>query len=56
MHLSPQEVSDYEVVKNRLNDHSVAHRNMIFERAKFNQRQQVVGKSVGSFITARAAR
>ncbi|KAF7694517.1 hypothetical protein C0J45_16244, partial [Silurus meridionalis] len=52
LHLSPQAASDYEVVKNRLNDHFVARRNVIFESAKFNQRQQEVGKSVDNFIIA----
>ncbi|KAI5621586.1 hypothetical protein C0J50_18855 [Silurus asotus] len=52
LHLSPQAASDYEVVKNRLNDHFVARRNVIFERAKFNQRQQEVGESVDHLITA----
>lgn len=35
LHLSPQEASDYEIVKNRLNDHFIARRNVIFDRAKF---------------------
>ncbi|KAL0166593.1 hypothetical protein M9458_038437, partial [Cirrhinus mrigala] len=51
LHLCPQEESDYEVVKNRLNDHFVARRNVIFERAKFNQWQQEVGESKDHFIT-----
>ncbi len=51
LHLSVHEASDYETVKNSLNDHFVARRNVIFERAKFNQRQQHVGESVEHFIT-----
>ncbi len=51
LHLSAHEASDYETVKNLLNDHFVAHRNVIFERAKFNQRQQHVGDSVEQCIT-----
>nr|XP_055074185.1 uncharacterized protein K02A2.6-like [Misgurnus anguillicaudatus] len=51
MHLSPADAADYEVVKQRLNDHFIARRNVIFERAKFNQRQQAVGESVDHFIT-----
>ncbi len=51
LHLSAHEASDYETVKNSLNDHFVARRNVIFERAKFNQRQQHVGESVEHFIT-----
>lgn len=50
MHLSPEDAADYEVVKQRLNDHFIARRNVIFERAKFNQRQQAVGESVDHFI------
>ncbi|KAL4007109.1 Rho guanine nucleotide exchange factor 40 [Sarotherodon galilaeus] len=40
LHLTPEEASDYETVKRRLDAHFVARRNIIFERAKFNQRQQ----------------
>lgn len=50
LHLSTHEASDYETVKNHLNDHFVARKNAIFERAKFNQRQQHVGESVEHFI------
>ncbi|KAJ8366289.1 hypothetical protein AAFF_G00363120 [Aldrovandia affinis] len=34
------------------NAHFIARRNVIFERAKFNQRQQETGKSADCFITA----
>lgn len=52
LHLSPQEAGYYEVVKNRLNDHFIAHRNVIFESAKFNQRQQEVSETMDHFMTA----
>lgn len=52
LHLTPEEASDYETVKRRLDAHFVARRNIIFERAKFNQRQQETGESVDSFHTA----
>ncbi|KAI4879857.1 hypothetical protein NFI96_004001 [Prochilodus magdalenae] len=40
------------MVKNKLNAHFVVRRNVIFERAKFNQRQQEQGETVDSFITS----
>ncbi|XP_036001498.1 uncharacterized protein K02A2.6-like [Fundulus heteroclitus] len=52
LHLSPEQASEYETVKQRFEAHFVARRNVIFERAKFNQRQQEVGESADSFITA----
>ncbi|XP_025999271.1 uncharacterized protein K02A2.6-like [Astatotilapia calliptera] len=52
LHLTPEEASDYETVKRRLDAHFVARRNIIFERAKFNQRQQETGESVDNFHTA----
>lgn len=51
LHLTPEEASDYETVKRRLDAHFVARRNIIFERAKFNQRQQETGESVDNFHT-----
>lgn len=36
----------------RLNEHFVVRRNVIFERAKFNMRQQETGDSADNFITA----
>lgn len=50
--LSEQEESEYEALKGRLDAHFVVRRYVIFERAKFNQRQQEVGESSESFITA----
>ncbi|KAL7880825.1 hypothetical protein SRHO_G00030790 [Serrasalmus rhombeus] len=52
LHLSPAEASDFNEVKNRLDAHFITRRNVIFERAKFNQRQQELGESVDCFITA----
>ncbi|KAL7861742.1 hypothetical protein SRHO_G00131830 [Serrasalmus rhombeus] len=52
LHLSPAEASDFNEVKNRLDAHFITRRNIIFERAKFNQRQQELGESVDCFITA----
>ncbi|KAJ8001148.1 hypothetical protein DPEC_G00188230 [Dallia pectoralis] len=52
LHLSPEEASEYETVKGKLDAHFVKRRNVIFERAKFNQRQQEVGESADSFHTA----
>ncbi|KAJ8367397.1 hypothetical protein AAFF_G00320240 [Aldrovandia affinis] len=52
LHLSPEETSEYDTVKGKLDAHFVARRNVIFERAKFNQRQQEMGESADCFITA----
>lgn len=52
LHLTPEQACEYDTVKQRLDAHFVARRNVIFERAKFNQRQQEMGESADSFITA----
>lgn len=52
LHLTEEEAGVYATVKEKLNAHFVARRNVIFERAKFNQRQQEVGESVDSSHTA----
>ena len=52
LHLNAEEAGDYGTVKNKLDAHFVTRRNVIFERAKFNQRQQEVGESADSFHTA----
>ncbi len=52
LHLSPEEASEYDTVKMKLDAHFVTRRNVIFERAKFNQRQQEMGESADSFHTA----
>lgn len=52
LHLSPEEACEYNTVIDRLDAHLIARRNVIFERAKFNQRHQELGESADSFITA----
>ena len=52
LHLNDEEAGEYATVKDKLDAHFVARRNIIFERAKFNQRQQEVGESADSFHTA----
>ena len=52
LHMTEEELNDYATVKTKLDAHFVVRRNVIFERAKFNQRQQEAGESVESFITA----
>lgn len=49
LHLSPQGASDCGSKEQIIRSF---RRNMIFGRAKFNQRQQGVGESVDHFITA----
>lgn len=50
--VTSQEASVYNTVKEKLEGHFMVRRNVIFERAKFNQRQQEQGATVDSFITA----
>ncbi|KAL6474323.1 hypothetical protein MHYP_G00178840 [Metynnis hypsauchen] len=38
LHLSPAEASEFCTVRNKLDAHFITRRNVIFERAKFNQR------------------
>ncbi|XP_062872210.1 uncharacterized protein K02A2.6-like [Trichomycterus rosablanca] len=52
LHLSPAEASEFSTVKTKFDAHFITRRNVIFERAKFNQRQQELGESVDCFITA----
>ena len=42
----------YDVVKEKLEKHFVKHRNVIFERAKFNRRVQGPDETCDSFITS----
>ena len=42
----------YDTVVTRFQDHFIARRNVIFERAKFNSRIQEEGESADSFITS----
>ena len=46
------EQQTYDAVKKKFEDHFVKRRNVIFERARFNQRRQEDGETAASFITA----
>ena len=50
--LSDEDKKKFEVVVERFERHFVKKRNVIFERAKFNQRKQEDGESVDDFVTA----
>ena len=50
--LSTTQLNQYHTVKKKFDGHFVIRRNVIFERAKFNQRRQEEGETVDSFITA----
>ena len=50
--LSADDTKKYDVVKGKFDSHFVKRRNVIYERAKFNQRRQEAGESVDSFVTA----
>ena len=52
LHLTVDEASEYHTVKEKLDAHFVVRRNVIYERAMLNQRQQESGESADSFITA----
>ncbi|KAL9984704.1 hypothetical protein ACROYT_G007030 [Oculina patagonica] len=49
--LSTEEAKQYHIVKGKFEAHFVVKRNVVFERAKFNQRSQQDGESVDNFIT-----
>ena len=49
--LTEEELESYEVVLKKFDEHFIVRRNVIFERAKFNQRRQIEGETVDSFIT-----
>ena len=46
-----EQEKSYEEVKERFENHFIVKRNVIFERAQFNSRNQRAGESVDSFIT-----
>jgi len=46
-----EQEKSYEELKERFENHFIVKRNVIFERAKFNSRDQRAGESVDSFIT-----
>ncbi|XP_061167955.1 uncharacterized protein K02A2.6-like [Saccostrea echinata] len=50
--LGEEDAKKYDTVSNKFQTHFVSRRNVIFERAKFNQRKQKEGESADSFITA----
>ena len=49
--LSHDELKQYDAVKNKFEDHFIAKRKVLYERAKFNVRIQNDGEPVESFIT-----
>ena len=51
-HLSEADAKKYKTVKERFDEYFIRRRNVIYERAKFNQRVQEPQESVDSFVTA----
>ena len=49
--LSEDEKKVYDTVRAKFDSYFELQRNVIFERAKFNQRRQQQGESVETFIT-----
>ena len=49
--LTTDERKSYKTVKEKLDNHFVIKRNVIYERAKFNMRMQRNGEPVDNFIT-----
>ncbi|KAL0174321.1 hypothetical protein M9458_030289 [Cirrhinus mrigala] len=49
--LTEEEKKSYAAVTEAFNKHCVSKRNIIFERARFNKRNQELGESIESFIT-----
>ena len=52
MGLSDEDRGKYDVVKGKFTAHFVKGINVIYERAKFNQRSQQEGETVDQFVTA----
>lgn len=52
LHLSSVKACEYDMVKRKLDSYFLARRNIIFERAKFNQQQQEMGVPADGFHTA----
>jgi hypothetical protein len=50
--LTADDAKKYDVVLNKFDAHFVVKRNVIFERAQFNNRRQEQGESMEAFITA----
>ena len=51
-HLSEDGLKKYDTVKAKFDSHFMKRRNVIFERAKFNNRRQEPGETVDTFNTA----
>ena len=51
-HLSDGDSKKYKTVKEKFDEYFIRRRNVIYERAKFNQRKQEPQESVDSFITS----
>ena len=49
--LTNDDSKKFDVVKDKFDGYFVKRRNIIYERAKFNQREQETGEPVDSFIT-----
>ena len=49
--LSAEDAKKFDTVKGHFENHFIKRRNVIFERAKFNNRRQEAGEPVDSFIT-----
>jgi len=50
--LTDEQSKHYDTVLAKFHGYFVKKQNVIFKRAKFNQRQQLEGKSVDDFITS----
>ena len=50
--LSVEDAKKYDTVKAKFDRHFIKRQNVIYERARFNQRRQEPGESVDTFITA----
>ena len=50
--LTDKEMKSYDIVVDKFERYFIKKRNVIFERAKFNQRKQEDGESVNDFVTA----
>ena len=51
-HLSDADSNKYKTVKEKFDEYFISRRNVIYERAKFNQHKQEPQELVDSFITA----
>ena len=50
--VSDVELKKYDVVLKKFEDHFIVKRNLIYERSRFNSRQQEEGEAVDDFITS----